>query len=88
MVSAGPTSRLHHNNPYKLHARRPCIMAEEKYHAERTTDKILEDLYRVVSSIDQKVEEILDEMGDVLRSRDERYGDFYAANDYYHDPQS
>ena len=62
-------------------------MTKEDYHETRATDETIKSLYQVVSAIDHKVEEILDEMKDLVelqsdRSHSDYYGR-YSKEDYY-----
>ena len=58
-------------------------MANEDYHTKETTGATLDDLHRIVSSIDETVEEILDELRDGLRTRSEDYDDYHGWYDHY-----
>ena len=64
---------LQHGNVYKLRARCYSRMAENNYHTRKTTEKTLDDLYRVVKSIDERVEEILDELSEDIRTRADKF---------------
>ena len=60
-------------------------MTTENYHDKRTSDAILEDLYRVAVSIEEKVEEILEELKDLVNYQSESSHRDYSFDDYYHD---
>ena len=60
-------------------------MAEEKNYEKRTTGKTLDDLYRVVKSIDRRVEEVREEIGDFVRMRDDTFDSFYDPAEFYHE---
>ena len=58
-------------------------MATKDYHERRTSGKTLDDLYHVATSIDEKVEEIMDELHDMVEyQRDRSYRGFEF--DEYH----
>jgi len=58
-------------------------MAEENYHARKTTEEILHDICRVVRSIEGLVGEIRDDLGAFLEGRGNGHNDYHYLDDDY-----
>lgn len=61
-------------------------MTDDKYYQHGTSSKTLDDVYRVVSSIDEKIDKLHDEVSDVLDARNDYYATRDMLGDY--DPDS
>ncbi|MFC1601664.1 hypothetical protein ACFL34_04880 [Candidatus Sumerlaeota bacterium] len=57
-------------------------MTAENDYNDRTTDKTLGDLHQLGTSIDGKVEEILEELRDLVEFERDRSYHGYSLNDY------
>ena len=65
--------------------RYPFTMTEDYYDGKRTTGKTLDDLHCVAVCIDDKVEEILDELKELVAYQSESSYHDYSMADYYRD---
>ena len=58
-------------------------MTAEKYNEERPSEKTLSDVYRAVNSIDEKVEDILEELRDLTDYQKDRSYRGYGFDEYH-----
>jgi len=58
-------------------------MAEENYHAKKTTEGILHDICRVVRSIEGLVGEIRDDLSVLLEGEGSTHNDYHYLDDDY-----
>ena len=56
-------------------------MTDKDYHSGKTTDQKLEDIHKIATSIEEKVEEILDGIRDLEDLRGERNYQQYSGYD-------
>ena len=57
-------------------------MTEDEYHARRTAERTLADIYQVVKSIEEKVEDILEEISEFVSNRGEDYRSYYPRDGF------
>ena len=61
-------------------------MTEDKYYRHGTSGKTLGDVYRVVSSIDEKIDKLQDEVSELIDARNGYYSGRDILDDY--EPES
>ena len=61
-------------------------MTEDKYYRHGTSGKTLNDVYRVVSSIDEKIDKLKDEVSELIDARNGYFSGRDILDDY--EPES